>query len=141
MWREHFLFLKTRASAREAAPLILNTGGPYEGHPRDRIWQDFALEVARRHGLSIFYDGLNPHSGIGGDSPMGPVGRVAQLVPREFTMNNTGGLLKEDWSTPRTAKLDALVRARRLAFAFHRRSLSLCARARASPSTLPRSFV
>ena len=46
----------------------LHTGGPYEGSPRDKVWQDWAIRASAAHGLSLFYDGLNPRSGIGGES-------------------------------------------------------------------------
>ena len=116
VWEEHFLFLTAASESREPTPLIINTGGPYEGHLRDRVWQDFALKAAVRHGLSIFYDGLNPHSGIGGDSPTDLAALGKRLDFHGVLRNSTGGLLKDDWSTPYASKLHALARAPHPAF-------------------------
>ena len=66
--QEHFLFVQKRAETRQPAALIVNLGGPYESSPRDRLWQDWALRFLASRGISFFYDGLNPRSGVGGVS-------------------------------------------------------------------------
>ena len=114
VWDEHFLFLRKRAEARQPSALILNVGGPYEGSPRDRMWQDWALRAAAAHGLSLFYDGLNPKSGIGGESPytnadggggMASGGGAAFGGP---PINNTGGLFLPSWQAMHQGKLHLL---------------------------------
>jgi hypothetical protein len=111
VWDEHFLFLTKRAETRQPSPLILNLGGPYESSPRDRVWQDWALRTAAQKGLSFFYDGLNPRSGIGGESPFSPLiaaSSAAHASNSGGTLNNTGGLFLPGWTGIRTAKLHAL---------------------------------
>ena len=80
VWEEHFLFLRERAETRQPSPLILSVGGPYEASPRDTLWQDWALHAIASRGLSFFYDGLNPKSGVGGESPFSPAGGLAPAL-------------------------------------------------------------
>ena len=116
VWEEHFLFLRKRAEVRQASALILHTGGPYEGSPRDKVWQDWAIRASAAHGLSLFYDGLNPRSGIGGESPFAPTEIAAAANPQLATLgggggppvNNTGGLFLSNWQAVHPAKLHAL---------------------------------
>ena len=116
VWEEHFLFLRKRSETRQPAALILQIGGPYEGSPRDRAWQDWALKTAAARGLSLFYDGLNPRSGIGGESPFAPAEIAAAANPQLATLggaggppvNNTGGLFLSSFQSVHPGKLHAL---------------------------------
>ena len=111
VWDEHFLFLTKRAETRQPSALVLNLGGPYEALPRDRLWQDWAFQACAAKGLSFFYDGLNPHSGIGGESPYSPASMQSALVRPGGgapTLNNTGGLFLPGWGGMHEAKLRAL---------------------------------
>ena len=120
VWEEHFLHLaqppKNPAKARPATAVVLLTGGPYEGLARDALWQDEAMRLISRLGVGFFYDGLNPRSGIGGESPLGSGARASRTYNGR-PVNNTGGLLRDDWHTlwARKAKLLAAARGTRLA--------------------------
>jgi endoglucanase len=115
VWQEHFLFVLQKAEAREPASLILHLGGPFEGSPRDLAWQTWALQYAKEKSLNLFYDGLNPKSGVGGHSPFEPEQlaavaagghRASRDGPR---INNTGGLMRDDWTRTWDAKLQKLM--------------------------------
>ena len=115
VWEEHFLFLRKRGEARQAAAVILHLGGPYEGSPSDKVWQDWALKACVAHGISVFYDGLNPRSGIGGESPFTPIEaalaanpKLSAALGRAESANNTGGLFVASWGAMHTAKLHAV---------------------------------
>ena len=74
-------------------------------------------ECAQR-GLSFFYDGLNPRSGIGGESPFSPSvpgspgsttnGGAMLQTGRGPPLNNTGGLFLPGWTGVHAAKLHML---------------------------------
>ena len=115
VWQEHFLFVLQKAEAREPVSLILHLGGPFEGSPRDLAWQTWALQYAKEKSLNLFYDGLNPKSGVGGHSPFEPEQlaavaagghRASRDGPR---INNTGGLMRDDWTRTWDAKLQKLM--------------------------------
>lgn len=76
--QEHFLFLRKAADSRRAATIFLNLGGPFESSSRDMQWQIWAIRYCMQHSISVFYDGLNPRSGIGGDAP---ASAIAYTVP------------------------------------------------------------
>ena len=115
VWQEHFLFVLQKAEAREPASLILHLGGPFEGSPRDLAWQTWALQYAKEKSLNLFYDGLNPKSGVGGHSPFEPeqlaaVAAGGHRASREGPrINNTGGLMRDDWTRTWDAKLQKLM--------------------------------
>jgi aryl-phospho-beta-D-glucosidase BglC (GH1 family) len=85
VWEEHFLGPARRAGA---TLLVGEWGGRYtdETDPMhsDEQWQNTLRAALRDHGLSSFYWALNPNSG------------------------DTGGLLKDDWTTPVKRKLELL---------------------------------
>ena len=63
----------------------------------------------------MFYDGLNPRSGVGGESPFTPVEaafaanpQLATLLGKAGSVNNTGGLFVASWGAMHTAKLHAI---------------------------------
>ena len=68
-------------AARDPAIVIGEMGGFYRG---DQVWQDWAVDKCRREGYGVFYFELNPDS------------------------VDTGGILKDDWTTPIDAKLRLL---------------------------------
>ena len=114
VWDEHFLFLRKRAEIRQPSAVIVHLGGPFEGSPRDMAWQTWALKACAAHGLSLFYDGLNPLSGVGGQSPFSPSMLSAAAAgglrssPNGPRVNNTGGLMMPDWRGVRNGKLQQL---------------------------------
>ena len=78
---------------------------------RDSIWQEWALHACATHSLSFFYDGLNPRSGIGGESPFSPASMLQPDGPpdtRGLPFNNTGGLFLPGWTGVNSAKLHLL---------------------------------
>ena len=83
IWEDRFGF----AQKRLRVPLVVGElGGTYTG--ADRQWQDAAVEYMRARGIGLFYFALNPQS------------------------DDTGGLLKDDMTTPEAAKLKLLSRLR-----------------------------
>ena len=79
VWNSHFGFAQ-HATGR--AIVIGEMGGFYKG--KDQVWQDWAVDRCRREGYGVFYFELNPDS------------------------IDTGGILKDDWTTPIDAKLRLL---------------------------------
>lgn len=80
IWESRFAFL-----LGEGIPVVIGEmGGFYTG--QDKEWQDWAFAFMRERGIGIFYFALNPGS------------------------KDTGGLLKDDWVTPETEKLQMLAR-------------------------------
>ena len=79
IWDSHFGFAQ---HATGQAIVIGEMGGFYKG--KDRVWQDWAIEKCRREGYGVFYFELNPDS------------------------VDTGGILKDDWTTPIDEKLRLL---------------------------------
>ena len=79
IWNSHFGFAK---QATGQAIVIGEMGGFYKG--KDQVWQDWAIDKCRREGYGVFYFELNPDS------------------------IDTGGILKDDWTTPIDAKLRLL---------------------------------
>ncbi len=79
IWDARFAFLQQATGT----PIIIGEmGGFYTG--KDKIWQDWAFEFMRKRGIGVFYFAMNPGS------------------------KDTGGLIKEDWSTPEAEKLAML---------------------------------
>ncbi|KAL1522554.1 hypothetical protein AB1Y20_017539 [Prymnesium parvum] len=110
VWQEHFLFLRKSSETRQAASIILNIGGPFESSPRDMEWQIWAVQYCLQHGISVFYDGMNPRSGVGGDAPSlaSAPHAVPTLGDKPLIKNNTGGLMMEDWTNMRAGKMHLL---------------------------------
>ena len=84
VWRQHWL---NPAMAAGATLVIGEWGGKYTDlHPNraDEQWQLALKSILIAHGISSFYWALNPNSG------------------------DTGGLLGDDWTTPKAAKLQML---------------------------------
>jgi hypothetical protein len=78
IWQKRFAYL-----VDEGSPVVIGEmGGFYQG--RDKVWQDWAFEFMREHGIGVFYFALNPGS------------------------KDTGGLIKDDWHTPEEEKLAML---------------------------------
>ena len=78
IWDQRFAFL-----VQQGSPVVIGEmGGFYLG--KDKTWQDWAFKFMRDHDIGVFYFALNPGS------------------------KDTGGLIKPDWQTPETAKLDML---------------------------------
>ncbi len=90
IWMDRFAFL----SVQGIAPVVIGEmGGFYDapGNPSghdpnglDKVWQDWAIAFCRNHSIGMFYFALNPGS------------------------DDTGGLLKDDWTTPVDSKLKLL---------------------------------
>ena len=59
-------------------------GGFYTG--KDKEWQDWAIDFMAARGIGVFYFALQP------------------------TSDDTGGLLKADWTTPESEKLALLAK-------------------------------
>ena len=64
------------------------------------------MHYCSQNGLSVFYDGLNPFSGLGGGAPGDAMETVA--TPAATLANNTAGLFRPDWQTPWLGKLQLL---------------------------------
>ena len=104
--QEHFLFIRQPAENRQPSALVLTIGGPFEGSPSDAAWQTWALQACNARGLSFFYDGLNPRSGVGGHSPfeasqlaIAAKGGLVQKQGRTINIS-TGGIMLPDWQVP-----------------------------------------
>ena len=79
IWEKRFGFVR----ARTGAPVVIGEmGGFYTG--KDRIWQDWAIEYLAREHVGMFYFALQPGS------------------------EDTGGLLKADYTAEETAKVELL---------------------------------
>eukprot|EP00965_Chrysotila_dentata_P197437 6178182-Pleurochrysis_carterae.AAC.5 len=79
VWESHFAYVQQETGQ----PLVIGEfGGTYVS--RDKLWQDWAISFMLKRGIGLFYFALNPGS------------------------VDTGGLLMEDYTTPETAKLEAL---------------------------------
>ena len=78
IWGRHFGHLV----ASGATVVVGEWGGPFEG--KDRQWQEAFSRFLQQKKISSFYWALNPNS------------------------EDTGGLLADDWSTPKGAKLSLL---------------------------------
>ena len=76
IWDSHFGWAQ-RATGQ--AIVIGEIGGFYED--KDRVWQDWAIDKCRKEGYGVFYFELNPNS------------------------EDTGGILRDDWTTPHDDKL------------------------------------
>ena len=76
IWEEHF----GMAIETTGQPIVLGEiGGFYTG--KDKVWQDWAFKQLEARGIGAFYFCLNPDS------------------------QDTGGLLKADWTSPEREKL------------------------------------
>ena len=87
IWNDHWAFVRQATGT----PIVIGEiGGFYT--QKDRVWHDWAVQFCGSQGIGLFYFALNP------------------------TSDDTGGLLREDWRTPREDKLDLLsgVRATRV---------------------------
>ena len=83
IWTERFEFLRTATGS----PVVIGEmGGHYVG--KDKTWQDWAAAFMRQKQIGIFYFTL--------------------LVGAGASNDDTGGLLKEDWTTPEAEKLKML---------------------------------
>ena len=79
IWRARWEFVREQTGA----PVVVGEmGGFYEAN--DKVWMDWALGHLVEEGIGLFYFALQPGS------------------------KDTGGLLKDDWTTPEKAKLAAL---------------------------------
>ena len=83
LWTERFEFVRELVGA----PVVIGEiGGHYTG--LDRMWQDWAIDFMNEKGMGLFYFTL--------------------LVGHHAQEDDTGGLLKDDWTTGDTAKLALL---------------------------------
>ena len=78
IWGPRFAYLVDRGYA----VCVGEMGGFYVG--KDKEWQDWAFNFMKEKGIGFFYFALNPGS------------------------KDTGGLLRDDWVTPETSKLEML---------------------------------
>ena len=79
IWEDRFGFAQKRLRRRSSS-----ASSAARTRALDRQWQDAAVEYMRVRGIGLFYFALNPQS------------------------DDTGGLLKDDMTTPEAAKLKLL---------------------------------
>ena len=81
IWNDHWAFVRQATGT----PIVIGEiGGFYT--QKDRVWQDWAVQFCGAQGIGLFYFALNP------------------------TSDDTGGLLRADWTTPEAQKLANLAR-------------------------------
>ena len=79
IWRARFDFVRQLTGA----PVVIGEMGGFYTET-DKRWQDWAATYMKTNGIGVFYFALGPES------------------------DDTGGLLKKDYTTPETAKLEML---------------------------------